>query len=130
MKRQKTSRDPIFSTIAAHQKAAAELMVALQHKWRLEDKLGEKAYDGHDPKWIAAERAEDVAWRTRDAAALRLVGIRPTTIDGAIALLNYFADLGADDVPPISDRAAAQLGGPFGCIIVRNVARALERMAA
>jgi hypothetical protein len=127
MRRKKTSRDPIFATIAAHQKAAAALMVALQHKWRLEDKLGDKAYDGHDPKWIAAEKAEDAAWRTRDAAALRLVGIKPTTIDGAIALLNYFADIGADDVPPISDRAAEKLGVPFGCIVARNVARALER---
>jgi hypothetical protein len=42
----------------------------------------------------------------RDAAALRLVRIKPTTIDGAIALLYYFADIGADDVPPTSDRAA------------------------
>jgi hypothetical protein len=49
----------------------------------------------------------------RNAAALRLVGIKPTTIDGAIALLNYFADIGADDVPPISDRAAEKLGAPF-----------------
>ena len=50
MRRQKTSRDPIFATIAAHQKAAAALTVVLQHKWRLEDKLGGKAYDGHDPQ--------------------------------------------------------------------------------
>jgi hypothetical protein len=130
MRRQKTSGDPIFATIAAHQKAVAGLMVALKHKWRLEDKLGDKAYDGHDPKWTAAEKAEDAAWRTRDAAALRLVRIKPTTIDGAIALLNYFADIGADDVPPISDRAAEKLGAPFGCIVARNVARALERIAA
>ena len=87
-------------------KVAAALMVALKHKWRLEDKLGGKAYDGDDPKWIAAEKAEDAAWRARDAAELRLVRIKPTTPDGAIALLNYFADIGADDVPPISDRAA------------------------
>jgi hypothetical protein len=130
MKRQKTSRDPIFATIAAHQKAAAALMVALKHKWRLEDKLGGKVYDGDDPKWIAAEKAEDMAWRARDAAALRLVRIKPTTIDGAIALLNYFADIAADDVPPISDGAAEKLGAPFGCLLARHVARALERMAA
>ena len=37
MKCQKTSRDPIFATIAAHQKAAAALMVALKRKLRLED---------------------------------------------------------------------------------------------
>jgi hypothetical protein len=130
MKCQNTSRDRIFATIAAHQKAVAGLMVALKHKWRLEDKLGDKAYDGDDPKCIAAEKAEDAAWRARDVAALRLVRIKPTTIDGAIALLNYFADIGGDNVPPISDRAAAQLGAPFGCIIARNVARALERVAA
>jgi hypothetical protein len=124
-----TSRDPIFATIAAHQKAAAVLMVALKHKWRLEDRLGGKAYDGDDPKWIAAEKAEDTAWRARDAAALRLVSIKPTTIDGAIALLNYFADIGADDVPPMSG-AAEKLGAPFGCIVARNVARALEQITA
>ena len=105
-------------------------MVALKRKWRLEDKLGGKAYDGHDPKWIAAEKAEDAAWRGRDAAALRLVRIKPTTTNGAIALLNYFADIGADDMPPISDRAATKLGASFGCIVARNVARAFERMAA
>ena len=43
---------------------------------------------------------------------------------------NYFADIGADDVPPISDRAAKKLDAPFGCIVARNVARALERMTA
>ena len=126
-----TSRDPIFAAIAEHQKVAAALMVALKHKWRLEDKLGGKAYDGDDPKWIAAEKAEDAAWRARDAAALRLVRIKPTTPDGAIALLNYFADIGADDVPPISDRAAKKLGAPFGCIVARNVARGIvSRMVA
>ena len=130
MKCQNTSRDRIFATIAAHQKAVAGLMVALKHKWRLEDKLGDKAYDGDDPKWIAAEKAEDAAWHARDAAALRLVRVKPTTIGGAIALLNYFADIGGDNVPPISDRAAEQLGAPFGCIVARNVARTLERMAA
>jgi hypothetical protein len=41
--------DPIFATIATHQKAAAALMVALKHKWRLEDKHGGKAYNGDDP---------------------------------------------------------------------------------
>jgi hypothetical protein len=125
-----TSRDPIFAAIAEHQKAAAALMVALKYKWRLEDKLGGKAYDGDDPKWIAAEKAEDAAWRARDAAALRLVRIKPTTIDGAIAMLYYFADIGADDVPPTSDRAAKKLGAPFGCIVARNVARALEQITA
>jgi hypothetical protein len=49
MKRQKTSRDPIFATIAAHQKAPAALMVALKRKLRLEDNLGGKACDGGDP---------------------------------------------------------------------------------
>ena len=51
-------------------------MVALKHKWRLEDELGDKAYDGDDPKWIAAEKAEDAAWRARDAAALGHVRVR------------------------------------------------------
>jgi hypothetical protein len=45
-------------------------------------------------------------------------------------LLNYFADAGADDAPPLSDRAAKKLGAPFGCTIARNVARALQAMAA
>jgi hypothetical protein len=130
MKRQNTSRDRIFATIAAHQEAVAGLMVALKHKWRLDDKLGDTAYHGDDPKWIAAEKAEDAAWRARDAAALRLVRVKPTTIDGAIVLLNYFADIGGDKVPPISEGAAEQLGAPFGCIVARNVALALERMAA
>ena len=128
--RQTTSRDPIFATIAAHQKAAAALMVALKHKWLLEDKLGGKAYDGDDPKLIAAEKAEDAAWRARDAAGLRLVRIKPTTTNGAIALLNYFADIAADDVPPISAGAAEKLGAPFGCLLARHVARALQRMSA
>jgi hypothetical protein len=45
----KASRDPIVATIAAHQKAAAALMVALKCKLQLEDNLGGKAYDGDDP---------------------------------------------------------------------------------
>src|SRR5262249_586323 len=77
--------------------------------------------------WLRPKRGG--VWRTRDATALRLVGINPTTIDGTIALLNYFADLGVDDVPPISDRAAERLCALFGCIAARNVAPALERMA-
>jgi hypothetical protein len=57
MKRQNASHDRIFATIAAHQKAVAGLMVALKRNWRLADKLGDKATDDVDSKWIAAEKA-------------------------------------------------------------------------
>jgi hypothetical protein len=66
MRRQKTSRDPIFATIAAHQKAAAALTVVLQHKRRLEDKLGGKAYDGHDPKQLSGDHLKYIAEQYRN----------------------------------------------------------------
>jgi hypothetical protein len=125
MRRQKTSRDPIFATIAAHQSCQIDGCAG-----DLRTSSATKPTTATIRKWIAAEKAEDAAWHTRDAAALRLVRIKPTTIDGAIALLNCFADIGADDVLPISDRAAEKLGAPFGCIVARNVAHALERVAA
>jgi hypothetical protein len=129
MKSHKTSRDPTFRTISVHQKAVAGLMAALKNQRRLEDKLGGKAYGGNDSKWMTSEKALDAAWRARDSAALNLVRIEPTTIDGAIALLNYFAEIAADDVPPISDQAAERLGAPFSVVIARHVARALGRIA-
>jgi hypothetical protein len=93
-----TKADPIFATIEAHRKAAAALTATVNCNCRLEEKLGGgKAYDGDAPEWIASNKAETSAWRAAESAALRLVRVAPTTVQGAAALLAYYADTADHD---------------------------------
>jgi hypothetical protein len=114
-------RDPIITAIEQHRKAAAALTAACDLCADLEE--AGKADDG--PEAIAAHKAWEAAYRVAERAALRLLAIQPVTKGGVVALLAHYADIDANDPPPISDRAARRLDAPFGVIIARNAAAAL-----
>jgi hypothetical protein len=118
--------DPIIAAIAKHREAAAALLKACDHKASLEEKLGGgRFYDGDDPQWIAAKKAEGAAYRASERAALRLLTVQPRTKAGVVALLAHYAEIGRREVPPVSSRAQKKLGAPFAVILASNAAAAL-----
>jgi hypothetical protein len=44
-----------------------------------------------DPRWIAAERAVSECSENETAASIMLINVKPTTLTGAAALLEYVA---------------------------------------
>jgi hypothetical protein len=118
--------DPIIAAIARHRKASAALLAACDHKAALEEKLGAGGfYDGTDPEWLAAKKAEAAAYRTRERAALRLLAIQPTTCAGVAALLVHFAQTARCDDYFVSAKAEQKLGAPYAVLIATNAATAL-----
>jgi len=108
--------DPIFAAIDALRRAHAEFLSS----------------DG--------EEQLDENWEIVEEAALDLIGVEPTSVAGAIALLSYFAECTAKDTelpdhlsdnddPAVSDLAlGARDGVPYSYFIARNVAQALSRL--
>jgi hypothetical protein len=108
--------DPIFAAIDALRRAHAEF-------------LSSKGQEQLDENWEIVEEA-----------ALVLIGVEPTSVAGAIALLSYFAECTAKDTelpdhlsdnddPAVSDLAlGARDGVPYSYFIARNVAQALSRL--
>ena len=110
--------DPIYAAIEAHRTANFEF---------------------HDDENIVDEdhpQYDKEMWRLSDAteaAAGNLCEVQPTTIVGAIALLNYYAEVmvshdGEDWPVELQDKQDG-VEKPFGYFFTRNVARALATMA-
>jgi hypothetical protein len=99
----RTKPDPIFAAIEAHQAAHKAFVAAAE----TED----------DAKESAAE----------DQAGLKLVSTQPTSFQGAMALLDYFAEVdgGGDEVFPVNARDGDE-EFPFATCVVRNAVRALR----
>jgi hypothetical protein len=93
--------DPIFKLIEAHKAAVAARDFALSVHTKLENELPrdkrrssiyvgeENIFDDDDPRWIDAERGISRAWDAETDAAVVIVNVRPTTMAGVIALLQY-----------------------------------------
>jgi hypothetical protein len=96
--------DPIFAAIEAHREAYKTYRAAA------------KAADDDEEHPAAAED------KASDEAAVKLITKRPKTFEGAMALLDYFAEVDGNYVFP----ASGQDGDPFATCVVRNAARALR----
>jgi hypothetical protein len=121
--------DPILAAILKHREAAAALLKACDHKAALEEKLGAgEFYDGDDPSWLAAKKAEAAAYRTAERAALRLLSVKPGTKAGVAALLAYFVEVARRDEYFVSGRAEQRLGAPYAVLIATNAATALMEL--
>jgi hypothetical protein len=84
--------DPILAAIAAHKLAFANVISAICVQDVVEDEIQkEKCRRSEDvnPRWIEAQKVVSLAWRAEESAAIELVIVRPTTVAGTIALLNY-----------------------------------------
>jgi hypothetical protein len=69
-----------------------------------------------------------------ESAAIGLTAIRPTTVAGAIALLNYYAEVmvshDGEDWPVKLEDKQDGIEKPFGYFLTGNVARALGNISA
>ena len=103
--------DPIFAAIEAHREA---------HKVYL------AAFDAVPKEARTTDSTPDEN-AASDAAAVKLTTIQPTTFEGAMALLDYFAevDITGNVVFPSGGRDGDEESAFAGCI-VRNAARALR----
>jgi hypothetical protein len=94
-------RDPIFAAIEDHKAANANMKAQVSEHDRLEsclprstrnsrvDASGEQIFATDDPRWIEGERAVMRSFDVEADAACALVSVRPTTIAGVLALLQY-----------------------------------------
>jgi hypothetical protein len=139
--------DPIIAAIEAHRRACAETRTAYERQSDVERELGAgiRVPAGEaesDPRWLAANEAAREALAMQDDLAVKLLETQPTTIAGAAALLNYYADVittrQQEVVFPeldmrgrlIESQSIDEPRRDFGYFIVRNVAGALNNIAA
>jgi hypothetical protein len=93
--------DPIAEVIEAHKAARATWIAAVYRHSDLEQELPrdlrrshadvweEKIVETDDPRWIECERDVIRTMYLESDAACELVGVRPTTMKGVMALLEY-----------------------------------------
>jgi hypothetical protein len=93
--------DPIFAAIEAHKAASVAVHASVSVHAKLEselprdkrrssvDAVEEKIVASDDPRWIETERDVMRSFDTETDAACVLVTVRPTTIAGVLALLQY-----------------------------------------
>jgi hypothetical protein len=93
--------DPIYAPIEKHKKAYAAFGDCLAERSRLEDLLPKAArqsaitawentiVETDDPRWIAAEQQVWELGEDEQIAALELLDVRPTSVNGVLALLRY-----------------------------------------
>jgi hypothetical protein len=110
---------PIFAAIAAHRTA------------NLEYHDDENIVDEDHPQYENQMRR---LYDATKAAAVNLRDVRPTTMAGTIALLNYYAeatvshDATGEDWPELEDKQDG-IEKPFDYFLTRNVARALGNIS-
>lgn len=80
--------EPAYAAIEAHQKAEADFMEALDHLAAVEKSVG---CGVSHPTLAAAHEREAVTGTAADAAAMELAATHPTTLVGAVAVLDYVA---------------------------------------
>ena len=113
--------DPIYAAIAAHRTANFE--------FHDDENLVDEDHPQYDKEMQGLSDAAE-------AAAVNLCDVQPTTIAGAIALLNYYAEVtvshGAtgEDWPVEMEDKQDGVEKPFDYFFTRNVARALGNVSA
>jgi hypothetical protein len=136
--------DPIFDTIEAHRRACAGTRAAFEHQSAIENELATGPVPAgeaeNSPKWIAANAAVGEALAAQDDLALKLLETQPTTIAGAAALLNYYAEVVTTTPPevafpeldangqPFQSKSVDEPRRDFAYFIVRHVAAALSNI--
>jgi hypothetical protein len=100
--------DPILAAIEAHRAVTVELHSVLAVQSGLErtlprdkrqssiDAWEEKIIATDDPRWIECERAVHATFDAETDAAIELLNVRPATMLGLIALLQYVTDADLD----------------------------------
>src|ERR1035437_9513987 len=104
--------DPILEAIEAHKGAYAAFDTAVGVNSTLQEELAKerrrssitvwetRIVETDDSRWIAAERAVSEGSDNETAAAMMLINVKPTTLTGAAALLEYVAHERPDEEWP------------------------------
>ena len=95
--------DPILTAIADHALALEAMNAGLELRNRLEVGLPPQRrrsddaaiFETDDPRWIENEKNVSEVFDFELDAALELISIEPTTLDGAAKLIQYVSDLEA-----------------------------------
>jgi hypothetical protein len=142
--------DPIFDLIERHKATEAEIDAAVDVHCDLEKSLpqdrrktffcawSQEIIPTDDPRWIAAQQREWGAFKAGDDAACGLLEIRPTTLPGIAALLQYAFDfvargrewpdrLGDDKADENPSRYAPE-AYDWSSLLHRHVAESLRAM--
>jgi hypothetical protein len=115
--------DPIFAAIERHRVAEREFGDAITAQNKLEEELPKHLRESHinaeeerivetdDPRWKVATCAHWYALEKEEECAQALLNIRPTTLEGLLALLRYAdgCDAGRDWPDQIASAAAEAL---------------------
>jgi hypothetical protein len=97
-----TSDDPIFAAIEAHRVASANWLAAIEVEAAMEKKWV-RDRPRYEAQHLEADRATRDASSARDAAAMTFLDIKPTTVAGAAALLNYVGAAAPQTFPEFND---------------------------
>lgn len=142
-----TATDPIFPLIEAHKQAVKAFGKSLDVMQSLEDTLPKEKrrsdYYGDeitivttdDANWIEAVRTTEAASRLIDDVACQLVTVKPTSLNGISAIVNYAAEHVADGhewPSDLQDEEAGfnrRLGYDWSFFLHRNIAEALPTFA-
>ena len=139
--------DPIFEAIDIHRKAYAAFSNCFTEHARLEDTLPTSArqtnlsrweteiVETDDPRWVASEKDVHELSDAEEAAAIGLVSILPTTMNGVLALLNYIVAVeraGGQWPSGLIDEGASETarGKDWSVFLNRNLAEVLSNIMA
>lgn len=134
--------DPIFAAIEVHKAANAAASRAIEWHSQLDLELpiekcrsyitawAETIVETDDPRWIECERAAHISYEAETDAAAALVNIKPTTLAGGIALLQYaaVADPDGHSWPDLMPDETAKLSRPWHHFLIANLAEILPGM--
>jgi hypothetical protein len=79
--------DPIFVAIEAHRAAFVRVIAAVDVEYAFEAAIPRTKEI--DPRLIESREATSAAWGAEGDAAIELINVRPATMAGVVALLNY-----------------------------------------
>jgi plasmid maintenance system antidote protein VapI len=121
--------DPTFAAIAAHQRAVAAYNALCVQQDRLE-----KEIQTDDPRWLNFQRRLESLADAEAETECELANIKPTTIAGVIAILDYAAsvekELGFRETYFDPDEPNQKMGRSWYYFVNRNLAETLRSIAA
>jgi hypothetical protein len=147
----KRAPDPILAAVDAHARAYEAFSACVVQQDNLEDQLPKdrrrssfdpcgdlEIAETDDPKWIAFQQAYDQLSNAETDAAIELINVKPTTVEGAVELLRYVvmrAERG-DEWPTglvdddVEENASIRRGRPWTYFLHRNMVELLSQIAA
>jgi hypothetical protein len=118
--------DPIFVAIEAHKAAFARVIAAIDVEQAAEAATP-KGVRKTDERYLEAGKAVGAAWETEGDAAIELVSVRPESMAGVMALLNYAISADSDGETWPRDLLSddGETSGSWHHFLIQNLAEIL-----